>query len=439
LKKLFIPKVILGETLPPSWVKLSPHHPENLGETLPPSYINTYSSSGSWSPSAVDNFQKQSTASLRYADKRSAFGASKFEQGRGEPPSLKPIPRTSSKHVDGLQCSTKLEALSKGNTGAGALLVNTDRHEGTARSDTGQALAMFSAFASVGARSFDVTLLDMEGREQGFQSSRSLEELRRSIGKRLDAAERLQQSIVIRPRSTTSLLIQLDDFTGDKAGQMEPYSFLSLETSPGNFQVWLAVSDGPKEVEAAKRFRTRVRRGTEADQSATGATRIAGSINFKPKYAPGFPVVSIHYGNPGKTITTAELEQKGFLAPEIEPQPPASAPPQPTPPPGRKAIGSGPQPHHWPDYQRALSGAPKKGDGTPDRSLADFMFCKWAAERGHSVEAIAAKLAEVSDKAKERIRVKEDKGYPLLTARNATAALERDRGRRQPPKKPGPR
>lgn len=298
---------------------------------------------------------------------------------------------------------------------------------------------MLSAFASVGARSFDVTLLDIEGREQGFQPSRSLEELRRSIGKRLESAERLQTSVVIRPRSTTALLIQLDDFTEDKARQMQLHSFLSLQTSPGNFQVWLAVSDGPKEPEAAKRFRTRVRRGTGADQSATGATRIAGSLNFKPKYAPGFPLVSIHYGNPGKTITTAELEQNGFLGPEITPQPPASVPPQPTPPPGRKPTGSGPAPQHWPDYGRALSGAPKKKDGTPDRSLADFMFCKWAAERGHSVEAIAAKLIEVSDKARERVQVKDDNGYALLTARNAAAALERDRGRRQPPKKPGPR
>jgi hypothetical protein len=37
------------------------------------------------------------------------------------------------------------------------------------------ALSMLTAFASVGARSFDVTLLDIEGREQGYQSNRSLE------------------------------------------------------------------------------------------------------------------------------------------------------------------------------------------------------------------------------------------------------------------------
>jgi hypothetical protein len=79
-----------------------------------------------------------------------------------------------------------------------------------------------------------------------------------------------------------------------------------------------------------------------------------------------------------------------------------------------------------------LRGAPLKRDGSgPDRSLADFMFCKWAAERGWSIEDTAAKLAEVSEKAQAGIRLKNDKGYPLLTARNANAAVERERSRRQ--------
>jgi hypothetical protein len=86
---------------------------------------------------------------------------------------------------------------------------------------------------------------------------------------------------------------------------------------------------------------------------------------------------------------------------------------------------------YWPDYQQALRGAPLKGDGTRDRSLADFMFCKWAAERVWSIEETAAKLAEVSAKAQERIQLKADAGYTLLTARNAAVAVERERGRRQ--------
>jgi hypothetical protein len=59
------------------------------------------------------------------------------------------------------------------------------------------------------------------------------------------------------------------------------------------------------------------------------------------------------------------------------------------------------------------------------------MWSKWAVQRGWSVEETAAKLTEVSAKAQERLRIKTDAGYALLTASNAAAAVERDRGRRQ--------
>jgi hypothetical protein len=85
------------------------------------------------------------------------------------------------------------------------------------------------------------------------------------------------------------------------------------------------VSDGPKESdeEAARQFRKRVRRGAGSDKSATGATRIAGSLNFKSKYALDFPLVEITHTNPGKTVTVAELENAGLVAPREQPQPPA--------------------------------------------------------------------------------------------------------------------
>jgi hypothetical protein len=63
------------------------------------------------------------------------------------------------------------------------------------------------------------------------------------------------------------------------------------------------------------------------------------------------------------------------------------------------------------------------------------MWSKWAVERGWSIEETAARLAEVSEKAQERIRLR-DEGYPLLTARNAAAAVGRERGRARPVKSP---
>jgi hypothetical protein len=291
--------------------------------------------------------------------------------------------------------------------------------------DASKALEMLTAFASVGARSFDVTVLnDIEGREENFQSNRSLEELRRSMAKRLEAATRLQHSVIIRPRSSTALLIQLDDFTAEKAAQIEPHSFLTLQTSPGNFQVWLAVSDGPKEAdkEAAKEFKTRVRRGAGSDHSASGATRIAGSLNFKKKYAPAFPRVEITRANAGSFTTVAGLEHAGLLAPEEQPMPPASSAPQES---ARPAAG-----RYWPDYQQVLSGAPRKQDGTPDRSKADYFFCKFADERGFTVDEMAAKLPEVSPRARERI-AKGDVNYCRIVAGNAHKYEEQRKSQRQ--------
>jgi hypothetical protein len=290
---------------------------------------------------------------------------------------------------------------------------------------------MLAAFASVGASVFDLSLTELSGAPvKGRQRpGTSLGEMHRSIGRVMREAEHNQHNVIIRPRSATALLIQLDDFTAEKAALVEPSAFMTVCTSPGNYQLWLAVSDGPQESdgESAKLLRTRVRRRAGADHSATGAVRMAGSINFKQKYAPAFPIIELARVAAGRTVTIAALEKTGWLAPQQAPaiQPPASVPHLTS---QQKAQAS--RSWYWPDYQQSLRGAPLKGDGTPDRSLADFMWCKWAIQRGHSIEQTAEKLAEVSAKAQERIRIRGDRGYTLLTARNAATAVERDWERR---------
>jgi RepB DNA-primase from phage plasmid len=306
---------------------------------------------------------------------------------------------------------------------------DTGKTNGQGRTaDPCKALAMLNAFASVGATAFDVSLTDIEQEPvKGLQRpGENIEQLRRRIGRDLQDGERNRHNVIIRPRSTTALLVQLDDFSAAKTERMEPFAFMTVNTSPGNYQVWLAVSDGPKESdkEAAKQFRTRVRKGAGADKSATGATRIAGSLNFKKKYAPDFPMIAVSQVNAGRVTTIAALDQAGLIAEIEQPKPPASVPPRISPP--RPAAG-----RRWPDYQQSLKGAPLNKDGTrPDRSLADFMWCKWAVERGWTTDETAAKLLEVSEKAQERVR-RGDEGYASLTARNAAAAVERERGRQQ--------
>jgi hypothetical protein len=60
--------------------------------------------------------------------------------------------------------------------------------------------------------------------------------------------------------------------------------------------------------------------------------------------------------------------------------------------------------------------------------MADFFWCMLAAQRGWSIEETANKLLEVSAKAQERARLR-DEGYALITAQKAAAAAMR--GRRQ--------
>jgi hypothetical protein len=89
---------------------------------------------------------------------------------------------------------------------------------------------------------------------------------------------------------------------------------------------------------------------------------------------------------------------------------------------GEKSSGKAKQ---WPSYEKALAGAPQGQDG-PDRSRADFWFSYLALQRGWSAEETEAKLLEVSEKARERVRGG-DEGYVHVTVANAGAWLERSR------------
>ena len=135
---------------------------------------------------------------------------------------------------------------------------------------------MLEVFASVGAFAFDVTLTKLAGEKTGFQSNRSVDELRRSARRRLEASDRVQGNFIVRPRSTAAKLIQLDDLNQAKADRVSAHAFLLLETSPGNFQAWVAVKNAPAD------FARRLRQGTGADPTASGSTRVAGSRNLRP-------------------------------------------------------------------------------------------------------------------------------------------------------------
>jgi RepB DNA-primase N-terminal domain len=263
---------------------------------------------------------------------------------------------------------------------------------------------MLDTFASVGATAFDVTITTCAGDKDWFKRKVSLANLARTLPQMIDAAPAAQRNIIVRPYGSGISFLQLDDLAAEQLTRLAPAVFLTLETSPGNFQAWLALP-GREDKELARR----VRRGTGADATASGATRVAGSLNFKDKYAPNYPRVAIREVRAGHKTNAAELERLGFVAPpeEFTPLPPA------------RALGN----RKWPSYAHALDGAPLDSEGQgPDRSRADFVWCMTASTWGFGVDEIAERLIEESNKAQAN-----GKGYAVTTARNAAAAVQRRR------------
>jgi hypothetical protein len=195
--------------------------------------------------------------------------------------------------------------------------------------------------------------------------------------------------------------------------------FIIHATSPGNHQAWIAVSGVPEGKEAFKEFTRRVRNAVGGnDKSASHATRVAGTENFKTKYAPEFPTVSIVETHPGRLMTPDQLESLGLLVP---PEPVKTSTVKFT----RRGEGTSAKDRQWPSYEMSLAGAPRSHDGSgPDRSRADFWWSYLALQRGWNVEETEAKLVEVSEKARERARLG-DAGYVHVTVTNAAAWLGR--------------
>ena len=217
--------------------------------------------------------------------------------------------------------------------------------------------------------------------------------------------------------------VQLDDLNAEQLDRVRPAVFIIHATSPGNYQAWIAVSGVPEEREQFKEFTRRVRRAVGGnDKSASHATRVAGTENFKLKYAPVFPTVTILETHPGRIVTPGQLDALGLFA---WPEPVTAAPLKYT---SRAEQGRGKE-RHWPSYDMALAGAPPNQTGSgPSRSHADFWWCYLALQRGWSQEDTEAKLLEVSERARERARGG-DEGYIRVTVTNAAAWLERSRQR----------
>jgi len=284
----------------------------------------------------------------------------------------------------------------------------------TGEADVDQALELLKAFASVGVKAFAVTLTDIAGQKlpKGYYSHCSLDRLRHTPGPMLRAATAQQHNVIVRPAKSQRVeLVQLDDLAEPDLRRLGPVSLVVLRTSPGNGQSWVAVEDSTPD------FARRLRQGTGADASASGATRIPGSRNFKAKYAPLFPTIEILACHPGKAVQRAELESRELVAPREEVKFAAA---------GASLIPANQR--KWPSYQRCVQHAPsvQGGENRPDISKADFVWCMTALDWGWSRAATATRLMEESRKAQEN-----GEHYALLTVQNAAAAVATHRGNRR--------
>jgi len=300
-----------------------------------------------------------------------------------------------------------------------------------------EALRMIDTFASVGANRIHVTKTDINN-DVKWGKAYPTDELRKVMPAMVRVAAKQEEcdlldksgkitgraraggNLMIRPMSDTSAFIQLDDLTESKLQQVRSVAFLTVRTSPGNHQAWIAVPKFESD-QARKDFTRRVKKQVTADSAASGSVRLAGTSNFKTKYIGNYPQVSITEAAPGRMTTPDALGALGLVAPE-DPAPTVIRLNT-----SRNFNRLGNE-RSWPDYELCVKGAPVAKEGGPDRSKADFVWCLMAAQRGHAIEDIAARLLEVSSKAQENAR-RHDEGYALVTAQNAAAAAERGRKR----------
>jgi hypothetical protein len=267
-----------------------------------------------------------------------------------------------------------------------------------------EAWRMLQVFASVGVCRFDLTRTDLEGRKCDYRAGQSLEALCGWMPSLMEMARQWQQNLIVRPHSGVAKLVQLDDVCGSKLGRLRETAFLVLATSPGNYQAWVAVRP------CGEDFARRLRLGSGADLCASGATRVAGSVNFKRAYAPDFPTVQIVEAKLQWTVSERKLEAAGLVAaPETRMRIETVR----VAPSGRARA--------WPSYGRCLRNAPLRQRGDrPDISRADFTFCLVAIDWGWSIEETRQYLLEKSSKAREN-----GDRYARRTAERAASAVAR--------------
>jgi hypothetical protein len=261
-----------------------------------------------------------------------------------------------------------------------------------------EAEGTLDAFTSVGAEDVVAVVVDDTlpyGENKVSDEHLSVREFRRSLPYYLEHnLDNPTHSLCVRPRGPRRL-IQVDDCSWEVVRLLLPFAFLVVMTSPGNYQVWIALADVIPDDEEFKAQKRRLYKKLNpkkdpkgANGGAHGSIRLPGTLNRKParRYADGeSPRVQLLSVQPGRKVSIAELDAAGLLAP-----PPKGMTPEEVRELKAKLPSGG-----WPDINDYLGRA-------GDRSGPE---CSWAMasfKRGFPRYAIIAKLKDIGPKASTR-------------------------------------
>jgi len=240
-----------------------------------------------------------------------------------------------------------------------------------------EALVDVATFESVGVISFDVSILDGSKKLRSYYGRVPVDGLRRMMPSLLHRCEKDMLNLIIRPRvGADRRLIQLDDLNHAAVEKLREFAFRIIETSLGNYQVWLCVLGGHEETEK------RLKKVAGADVGATGATRLAGLMNVKEqRRGPdrSYPRVRL-IDSEARVVSVKEIA--GVLG--SDEMPPCVSTPE-----RRSRLP-------MPDYQEFVNRARLSSTGKIDRSMIDYSWAATALSRGHSVEDVTLELDRVS-------------------------------------------
>src|SRR5579884_3160487 len=93
---------------------------------------------------------------------------------------------------------------------------------------------MLDVFTSVGVHSLDLTRTDLDGHKRFYRAMQSVETLRSCMPWLMRSAIEGQHNLIVRPRTGSVELIQLDDLCGAGLERVKDLAFLVLQTSAGN-------------------------------------------------------------------------------------------------------------------------------------------------------------------------------------------------------------